>query len=173
MSSVGDLTTERPAGPGRPRNDELDDPILVTVRELLVEVGYQALSVQEVVRRCNVHVRTIPRRWPTKAELTTAAISAGDESSPTSQVRTGHLREDLRSLVASSLDYMSEPATRATMPALMAEIHTNKQVAARFGGRQADLRKTVHAILEAAVAAGDAPNHVVRAAPLLPNLITG
>ena len=64
---------------GRPRNPALDDLILEAVRELLVEVGYHGFSVQEVTRRCNVHVRTITRRWPTKAELVTAAIAGGDE----------------------------------------------------------------------------------------------
>ena len=64
---------------GRPRNAALDDLILEAVRELLVECGYHALSVQEVTRRCNVHVRTIARRWPTKAELVAAAIVGGDE----------------------------------------------------------------------------------------------
>jgi AcrR family transcriptional regulator len=143
------------------------------VRRLLVEVGYQALSVQEVVRRCNVHVRTIARRWPTKAELVTAAISGGDESRTALPSATGRLRADLFALVESSLKYLSEPATRAAMPALMAEMRTNERVAARLHRRQEDLRESVQTILETAVAAGDAPEHVLHIGPLLPNLITG
>jgi AcrR family transcriptional regulator len=160
-------------GPGRPRNSRLDDLILEAVRGLLVEVGYQALSVQEVVRRCNVHVRTIARRWPTKAELVTAAISGGDESRTSLPVATGKLRADLYSLIESSLRYLSEPATRAALPALMAEMRTNTHVAARLHRRQEDLRRAVRTILETAVTAGDAPERVLRGGSLLPNLITG
>ena len=174
MGSADNLTAERPSpGPGRPRNEELDELILETVRELVVEMGYQALSVQEVVRQCNVHVRTITRRWPSKAELVTAAISGGDEEPSPALGATGNLRADLRSVVEGALDYMSQPATRVAMPALMAEMRTNAHVAARFHRRQADLRATVHTILEAAVQSGDAPKTVIRARRLLPNMITG
>jgi AcrR family transcriptional regulator len=164
---------QKSAGPGRPRDAELDDLILEAVRELLVEVGYQVLSVQEVVRRCNVHVRTIVRRWPTKAELVTAAISGGDESTLALPCATGKLRADLFALVENSLNYLSEPAIRAAIPALMAEMRTNERVAARLHRRQDNLRAAVQIVLEAAVASGDAPERVVRASSLLPNLITG
>jgi AcrR family transcriptional regulator len=175
MTSVAkDVVAEPEAiGPGRPRNSELDDLILEAVRNLLVEVGYQALSVQEVVRRCSVHVRTIARRWPTKAELITAAILGGDASATSPPRATGKLRADLSTLVESSLNYLSEPATRAAMPALMAEMRTNERVAARLHRRQEELRQAVETILETAVAAGDAPERVLRGSTLLPNLITG
>lgn len=166
------VTVER-GSVGRPRNAALDSLILDAVKELLVESGYQALSVQEVTRRCNVHVRTIARRWPTKAELVTAAIAGGDEPATGLPRTTGNLRTDLRSVVESSLQYLGEPATRAAMPALMAEMRTNEQVAARLHRRQEELRATVHSILENAVAAGDAPERVLHAGSLLPNLITG
>lgn len=174
MKPSAEPVAERGAvGPGRPRNAQFDDLILETVRRLLGEVGYQALSVQEVVRRCNVHVRTIARRWPTKAELVTAAISGGDESRASLPNATGNLRADLFGLVENSLKYLSEPAVRAAMPALMAEMRTNERVAARLHRRQEDLREAVQTILETAVAAGDAPEHVLHGASLLPNLITG
>lgn len=158
---------------GRPRNPALDDLILEAVRELLVEVGYHGFSVQEVTRRCNVHVRTITRRWPSKAELVTAAIAGGDEPGAALAVVTGRLRVDLRAIVEASLRYLGEPATRAAMPALIAEMRTNKQVAGRLHRRQDELRTTLRSVLEAAVDAGDAPKRVLNASSLLLNLITG
>ena len=158
---------------GRPRNPALDDVILEAVRAVLVECGYHALSVQEVTRRCNVHVRTIARRWPTKAELVTAAV-VGDGVRATEPPRvTGRLRDDIQSLVEQSLRYLGEPATRAAMPALMAEMGTNARVAARLHRRQEELRATVQIILQAAVDSGDAPKRILNASALLPNLITG
>jgi hypothetical protein len=83
------------------------------------------------------------------------------------------LRADLLALVENNLRYLSEPATRAAIPALMAEMRTNERVAARLHRRQEDLRAALQTILETAVASGDAPRHVLRTSSLLPNLITG
>jgi AcrR family transcriptional regulator len=171
-ASAESVTVER-GSVGRPRNAALDDLILEAVRELLVEHGYHALSVQEVTRRCKVHVRTIARRWPTKAELVAAAIVGGDEPGAGLPSATGRLRADLRALIEGSLHYLADPATRAAMPALMAEMRTNEQVAGRLHRRQDEYRATVQSILKSAVNAGDAPEHVLRAGSLLPNLITG
>ncbi len=171
-ASAKPVAVER--GPvGRPRNAALDDLILEAVRELLAESGYHALSVQEVTRRCNVHVRTIARRWPTKPELVAAAIVGGDEPGEGLPRATGKLRADLRALIEGSLQYLSEPATRAAMPALMAEMRTNERVAARLHRRREELGATVQSMLERAVDAGDAPENVLHASSLLPNLITG
>jgi AcrR family transcriptional regulator len=159
--------------PGRPRDPALDDLILEAVRELLVENGYQSLSVQEVTRRCKIHVRTVTRRWPTKADLVAAAIAGGDESAVGTTRVTGRLRADLRTVVETSLRFLDEPATRAAMPALIAEMRTNEQVAKRLHRRQEELRAGVQSILVAAVESGDAPAHILRSRSLLPNLITG
>lgn len=160
---------------GRPRNGALDRPILLTVRQLLAERGYQDLSVQEVTRRCGVHVRTISRRWPTKAELVAAAVLGGDEPTILGDNRrpTGDLRADLRRLVESSVRYVGDPAIRAAMPALLSELRTNERVAQRILRRQQELAATIQSVLEAAVHSGDAPERVLRRSSLLPNLMTG
>jgi AcrR family transcriptional regulator len=173
MSALVEQVSAEGGQVGRPRDPALDDRILEAVRELLIEVGYQALSVQEVTRRCAVHVRTISRRWPTKAELVAAAIAGGDEPEAGLSMPTGSLRVDLRAMVERSLRYLGDPATRAAMPALLAEMRTNEQVAELLHLRQEELRMTVQAALEAAVDSGDAPEHVLHASSLLPNLITG
>ena len=86
---------------------------------------------------------------------------------------TGNLRTDLRSLIDGSLRYLSEPATRAAMPALMAEMRTNEGVAARLRQRQEEYRATVQSILESAVNSGNAPEHILHAGSLVSNLISG
>ena len=109
--------------PGRPRNAELDETILQAVRELLAEEGYQSLSVNKVTQRCGVHVRTIARRWDSKAEMAAAAILGGDDPlrlGMTAGFPTGSLRSDLRELIRGNMAYLSDPATRAAFPALLA-----------------------------------------------------
>jgi AcrR family transcriptional regulator len=160
--------------PGRPRNDALDGQILHVVRELLAERGYQDLSVQEVIRRCGVHARTVTRRWPTKAELVLAAIfeddMPADEDAP---APTGDLRADLREIVASSLHFLCEPATWAAIPALMSEMRTNAQVTVRIRERQRGLSEHIESLLGTAVRSGDAPARVLESSALVPNLLTG
>jgi AcrR family transcriptional regulator len=161
---------------GRPRNDALDGPILATVRQLLAERGYQDLSVQEVTRRCGVHVRTISRRWPTKAELVAAAVLGGDEATVLGDdgaQPTGDLRADLRRLVEGSVRYVGDPAIRAAMPVLLSELRTNQHVAQRIHRRQQELAATIESVLRAAVRSGGAPERVLRRSTLLPNLMTG
>ena len=162
---------------GRPRNDALDGPILLTVRQLLSERGYQDLSVQEVTRRCGVHVRTITRRWPTKAELVAAAVLGGDEATVLAddgvQRPTGDLRADLRRLVEGSVRYLGNPAIRAAMPVLLSELRTNERVAQRIHRRQQELAAAIQSVVQAAVASGGAPERVLRRSTLLPNLMTG
>ena len=116
MSGSGDLVAATKPGVGRPRDPSIDRAILDVVGEVLVEVGYQALTVQEVTRRCGVHVRTVTRRWSSKAVLVTAAILQRDD--PTrpapggSITTTGRLADDIRRLVESGIDFLGQPATR-------------------------------------------------------------
>jgi AcrR family transcriptional regulator len=170
-----------PAAPkpqvGRPRDPALDQAILRAVRDLLVERGYHALSVQEVTRRCGVHVRTITRRWNTKAALVAAAILGGDD--PLFSDRevpippTGRLDRDLRQLVEISVRYLSEPATRAALPALVSEIATDDEVRERFERRAQEWTAMTRSVLEHAVASGDAPERILQHGRLLPNILSG
>src|SRR5215475_3198305 len=87
---------------GRPRDLSRDRAVLQAVRELLAEEGYQAVSVHKVTLRCGVHVRTIARRWGTKAEMVAAAVLGGDapaDAGSNPGLPTGRLRDDLRQLI--------------------------------------------------------------------------
>lgn len=71
--------------------------VLRCAAELLTEVGYDKMTVEEVASRAGVHKTTIYRRWPTKPELVAAAASANSaEVVPIPD--TGSLLEDLRLL---------------------------------------------------------------------------
>src|SRR6516162_418313 len=130
MSATGEATREGTARApfGRPRDESLDAAVLAAVRELLAEEGYQALTVHKVTQRSGVHAKTISRRWSTKAEMVAAAILGGDTelySGASKKLPTGDLRADLRELINRNLAYLTEPATRAALPALLAEIEAS------------------------------------------------
>jgi AcrR family transcriptional regulator len=162
---------------GRPRDPALDRAILDAVRELLGERGYHGLTVQEVTRRSGVHVRTIVRRWNTKASLVAAAILGGDEplfAAEDPPLRpTGRLRRDLRRLVERSVRYLADPSTRAALPALVSEISSDDEVRERFARRGVDFTAAIRSVLERAVASGDAPKRVLKRASLLSNILAG
>src|SRR5262245_61968198 len=162
---------------GRPRDLALDRAILHAVRAVLAKRGYHGLSVQEVTRRSGVHVRTITRRWSTKAALVAAAILGGDEplfAAEDPPLRpTGRLRRDLRRLVARSVRYLADPSTRAALPALVSEISSDDEVRERFVRRNEDWTAAIRSVLEHAVASGNVPREVLERAPLLSHILAG
>jgi len=87
---------QRPGG----RAARVRAAVLGATEELLMEVGYDELSVDEVARRAGVHKTTVYRRWPTKPELIADAVrEQSAEAVPIPD--TGNLLDDLRQLARS------------------------------------------------------------------------
>ncbi len=161
---------------GRPRDLSRDEAVFRAVRELLAEEGYQALSVHKVTLRCGVHVRTIARRWDTKAEMVAAAILGGDtplyaEKGPS--LPTGRLSDDLRELIDMNMRYLSDPASQAALPALMGEITANDKVREHFERREEEWIAAIRSVLERAVESGDAPQRVLGRERILARVLAG
>lgn len=161
---------------GRPRDLSRDRAVLQAVRELLVEEGYQALSVHRVTLRCGVHVRTIARRWATKAEMVAAAILGGDAplySEDAPSLPTGRLADDLRELIDRNMRYLADPATQAALPALLGEIPVNGTVREHFERREEEWTAVIRSVLERAVQSGDAPEQVLGRERVLARILAG
>lgn len=98
--NVKNVTDNQPrVGEQRPggRAARVRSDVLRCAAELLTEVGYDKLTVEDVASRAGVHKTTIYRRWPTKPDLVAAAASANSaEAVPIPD--TGSLLEDLRLL---------------------------------------------------------------------------
>jgi AcrR family transcriptional regulator len=160
---------------GRPRNAQLDKTILQAVRELLAEEGYQSLSANKVTQRSGVHVRTIARRWDSKAEMVAAAILDGDDdpssAGNTTSFPTGSLKSDLRELIRRNMAYLSDPATRAAFPALLAELGADARAEERFVEREREWEAIIAATLQRAVESGEAPERVLRRSQLVPTVL--
>lgn len=62
------------SAPGRPRDPETEQRILDVTLKLLASDGYSRMSVDAVALEAGVSKPTIYRRWPSKADLATAAI---------------------------------------------------------------------------------------------------
>jgi AcrR family transcriptional regulator len=68
--------TENQKSAGRPRSSEADQAILETTIRLLMEQGYDAMSMEGVATAAGVGKTTIYRRYPGKRELVVAAVSS-------------------------------------------------------------------------------------------------
>lgn len=60
---------------GRPRDEGVDKRILATTLDLLYQHGYDSLSVRAVAEASGVSKPTIYRRWSSKDDLVTSAVS--------------------------------------------------------------------------------------------------
>jgi AcrR family transcriptional regulator len=79
--------------PGRPVNAAIDEQLLRATQDLLVEEGFDRLTMDAVARRCGASKATIYRRWPSKTALVVAAAAALFTAAEVPD--TGDLREDL------------------------------------------------------------------------------
>jgi AcrR family transcriptional regulator len=65
---------------GRRLSEDRSDVILDAVLELIEELGYDQLRMQDIADRANVGLSTIYRRWPTKQEVVGAALKCKQEA---------------------------------------------------------------------------------------------
>src|SRR6195256_4529799 len=85
----GDTTTgEGGRRRGRRLSEERSEHILGTVLDVLHDVGYDQLRMQDVADRACVGLSTIYRRWPTKQEVVRASLEC--DRAAQQYVVTGH-----------------------------------------------------------------------------------
>jgi len=149
-----DETTTTPRPLGRPREERADRAILRAVIELIAAQGVRDLRMDDVADRARVGKATIYRRYRSKHELVTAAVSAlvSEIAVPDS----GSTRADLVALMHSAVEVYSGSVEAGVMPSLVDAMSRDVELARRvregfLAGRRAALR----AVLERGVARGD------------------
>lgn len=106
---------------GRPRDQAIDDAALRAARELLVEVGWEKLSMVAIAERAGVGRPALYRRWPSKTHLVFEAVFGWqDAATPVLDA------PDSEQWVRRSFDYTKElfhrPEVRAALPGLLASL---------------------------------------------------
>lgn len=122
-------------GPGRPRDERIDDAVLHATVELLERVGYLRLSIAAIAERAGTTKPAIYRRWPTKAHLVHDAVFPAQDLDAIPH--GADLRGDIRALTVSGLDLLGRPAARAALPGLLAETAADPRLGAEVLGRAA------------------------------------
>ena len=103
--------------PGRPRDPRIDAEVLAAAREMLIEVGWDGMSMRALAARAGVGRATLTRRWPTKAHLVLHALLG---SAPDLEPYTGIDRRGwIEWVVTGSVELFSRPEVRAALPGLL------------------------------------------------------
>lgn len=143
---------------GRPRSPRAQQAIVTATCDLLLELGYEKLSIEGVAARAGVGKQTVYRWWPSKSALVTEAVLEGRlpiSGEPPSD--TGDLRSDLGSWLARQFEALADPYVLSLIRAVTAAAADNDTAGAalyeKFTGPAHD---AIVDRLAAAVSAGQA-----------------
>ena len=150
---VGEGTerVERPAGP---RGEAREQAILDAALELVMEVGYDRLSMDALAERAHASKATIYRRWTGKAQVVAEAIRRR-KSGPHAAADTGSLRQDLLQTLGgmcASLD-----GDEALVAGVMSAMRTDSELAGLMRTHVLDGDSPMDVVVARAVARGELP----------------
>jgi len=123
--ALGDATPKR----GRRLSEDRSDVILATVLELLKEVGYDQIRMQDVADRAGVGLSTIYRRWPAKQDVVRAALEC--EQAAEKWVTTGDARADVRSFLKELAENLTADGAQ-TLLGFLATLRSDPEVGSVF-----------------------------------------
>ena len=110
-----------PARRGRPRSEAARLAILTTTEQLLEEIGFDALTMEDVARVAGVGKATIYRRWPTKGLLVFDAFGT-EFLAKQPPPDTGTLRGDLLAALQGWIRTVNGTVAGRTLTGLIAEV---------------------------------------------------
>lgn len=151
MTTSANDTTQR--GAGRPRDPRIEQAALAATRELLVEVGYQRLTVAAVAGRAGTTKAALYRRWPSLPHLVYEAAFPDDLLADW-QLGTD-LRADLLGIVTGTRDAFTTPVAAAALPGLLAEFSSHPALHNALLSRFAGVFEAIDDRLRSAAAAGE------------------
>jgi AcrR family transcriptional regulator len=138
----------------RRRDPDVDDAIVRATRDVLVESGYAALTIDGVAVRAGVGRPAIYRRFRSKAELVHTAVFPAVDTVPIPD--SGDVEADVRAAVRNVVRLFSRPDVRAAVPGLLAEMYADAALRATLRARiQAPTTKAWQQLLDRAAERGD------------------
>jgi AcrR family transcriptional regulator len=140
---------------GRPRDPAVDEAILSAAVDLLAEVGYARLTMDQVAGRAGVGKASLYLRWSSKVGLVAEAIQHRSGAVP-AMPNTGNLREDMLLFLRALL--RSRSAAAQALSAVSGEVASNPELRqAWHRGLAGALSACVRTIVERAVERGELP----------------
>ncbi|MCX0246847.1 TetR/AcrR family transcriptional regulator [Streptomyces drozdowiczii] len=121
-------------GRGRPRSESARTAVLHAVDDLLVEVGYAALTMKGIAERAGVGRQTVYRWWSNKAEVLYEA-SVLDAQHELAAPLSGDAREDVRAYLDALVTFLTRSHAGAAYRALLGEAQHDPDVALLLASR--------------------------------------
>ena len=139
---------------GRPRSEQLHQAILKAALDLVLEIGFRAVSIEAIAAKTGVGKTTIYRRWPNKAAVVMEAFIAqlGKASYfPQNDLAVERIRMQMQRTAKAFRGRVG-----ALVKALLAEAQFDPELAIAFRDRWTlPRRQLVVAVLEEAIAQGE------------------
>jgi AcrR family transcriptional regulator len=140
---------------GRSRDPEVDEAIMNASMDLLAEIGYARLTMDQVAARAGVGKASLYLRWPNKVALVAEALQRHSAVAP-DVPDTGRLREDMQTFLQALL--RSKTAAQHAVAAVTGEVASNPELAKAWRqGVAGTLLACTRTIVERAIARGDLP----------------
>ncbi|WP_169927727.1 TetR/AcrR family transcriptional regulator [Labilithrix luteola] len=168
--TTGAATSSPPSAPSAPsgtspsaerglgkqiRGERLVDNVLEATLEELARVGYGAFSMETVAERAGVHKTSVYRRWPTKADLTGAALQR-EADSTLCFPDTGSIRSDVVSMMREFRNILATHRGQSLVRMMLAE-GPSPELAALVDSLRKKKEKEPKQALARAVAQGELP----------------
>ncbi|MEC0240637.1 TetR/AcrR family transcriptional regulator [Paenibacillus dokdonensis] len=113
---------------GRPRSEQARSAILNAVDDLLVEIGYAAMTMKGISERAGVSRQTVYRWWSHKAEILFEA-SAADAEEELVISPVGTPLDDLTAYLEALVRFLAQSPAGAAYRALLGEAQHDSAVA--------------------------------------------
>jgi AcrR family transcriptional regulator len=138
-----------PRPPGRPRNLDADREIVAATLRLLSREGYDRTSIEAVAAEAGVTRATVYRRYPTKADMVTAAVCAMTEAKEPGECADA--RTTLLELLRGFRDCVGPADGLAIAASLYIQRHEHPELLESFRERVIHpTRRKMEAVLELA-----------------------
>ncbi len=155
---------------GRPRSEQAREAVLHAVDDLLLEVGYAAMTMKGIAARAGVGRQTVYRWWSTKAEILLEA-SVADAREELAVGATANLAHDLAAYVAALVDFLARSPAGTAYRALLGEAQHDDEVAALLAAQDV-LGDSARAVLDPHLGS-DRRTHAARSRDAAAALLVG
>src|SRR3954469_5592498 len=134
-------------GRGRPRRPGTDERIKAAAADLMLQRGFDGMTMDDVAARAGVGKATVYRRWPSKDDLAVAAMETL-YSAEIPEPDSGSIVTDLTEGYRSVLDFVNTPDGEAFLRTSIAEWVRDDRIAALYRAsserREQQSRDTFH-----------------------------
>jgi AcrR family transcriptional regulator len=134
---------------------EKTDAIVTAFYDLLTESGHDKLTMDRVAARAGVGKAALYRRWRSKEQMLTELVAALGEDQDTPPPDLGNLRDDLRALLADTIDIGNDPLIRQVIAYVIATARSSPELIQAMRRLPGPSREAAQVILQRAIDRGE------------------